>query len=288
MPQHPFIIPSLILFVAALACKNKIAALLNIFSFILFLFFIMGFEINIPFGQSSAGTKVRVLTYNIHRSQGGSARIANTIASARPDIICLQEANPLRGVKDAKEEIDKLYPGWHRVDYYELTTISRYPIIGEKVIMIEPGTGRNVLVTTHQLPECRLTVINTHFSTSTDGRSIRNMRGSFRSYMRNTANVRAEQMKNILRIAKSIKGPMIIAGDFNTPPRGRIYRRIAESYQDSFSNKGLGFGYTFKSNLPLIRIDYIFTGGSAKPLYSKAIHSTASDHRPVIAELAVH
>lgn len=76
----------------------------------------------------------------------------------------------------------------------------------------------------------------------------------------------------------------IIAGDFNMPPRGVVYRRIAGQYRNAFS-AGNGFGYTYRSSLPVLRIDHIFLSPDLRPVRCRTIGTRVSDHRPVVAEV---
>ena len=61
---------------------------------------------------------------------------------------------------------------------------------------------------------------------------------------------------------------MILAGDMNTPPTSRYWRRLRAELTDAFDVRGRGFGYTFawRRGLALLRIDYIWAGGGAEPL----------------------
>jgi endonuclease/exonuclease/phosphatase (EEP) superfamily protein YafD len=76
-----------------------------------------------------------------------------------------------------------------------------------------------------------------------------------------------------------------VAGDFNNPPRGVLYRRMSVQLSDSFRAAGGGFGYTFRSDFPAMRIDYIWCAPGVRVVRCRTVRSRASDHLPVIADI---
>jgi endonuclease/exonuclease/phosphatase (EEP) superfamily protein YafD len=53
---------------------------------------------------------------------------------------------------------------------------------------------------------------------------------------------------------------------------------------DSFAERGRGWGLSFESTLPAIRIDYIWHTPNLKCLNCGPRSSQASDHFPMVAE----
>ncbi len=79
--------------------------------------------------------------------------------------------------------------------------------------------------------------------------------------------------------------PVILAGDFNAVPNSYEYYQLSENLTDAFSSSGRGFGTSFHDLKFPIRIDYIFSSKSIKPVSYNVDRTTAiSDHYPVIAE----
>ena len=106
-------------------------------------------------------------------------------------------------------------------------------------------------------------------------------------YMRHTAAARAAQVTELLRIANSTSPPLLIAGDFNNPPRGRLYQRMTDRFQDAFRAVGWGLGDTYPANLPVLRIDYVFAGEGIAVRRCTVPRVLASDHRPTIVEIGL-
>ncbi|MHB0912240.1 MAG: endonuclease/exonuclease/phosphatase family protein [Armatimonadota bacterium] len=253
MPQHPFGIPAALLLLWSLAARRRSLILLNAAALAFFAIALMGFQVNLRGSGDFA-----VTTYNIHHGSGGIEAVARAILAERPDVVCLQETNgfPI-------SELQRRFPGWHIVNVQETAILAKRPFTCRAYAM--PDTGRVALAADFG----EITVLNVHVMPG----SIRARRGT-----------RVEQVRRIGEILDALPGPVVLTGDFNTPPRGRLYRRLARRMDDAWTRGGLGFGYTYRSDLPVLRIDHIFVSG-ARVVSCRVARSGASDHRPVTAVL---
>src|SRR5207249_1193927 len=78
--------------------------------------------------------------------------------------------------------------------------------------------------------------------------------------------------------------PMLLAGDFNDWPPGRVTRLLGRRLVDA----GRGRGRTFPSRLPSLRLDRIYAGRGLRVISCEVPRASgASDHRPVVAEIAL-
>jgi len=75
---------------------------------------------------------------------------------------------------------------------------------------------------------------------------------------------RSFQAEQIILHVKKSPYPVVVAGDLNDTPGSYTYFLFKEYLNDSFLDAGLGFGKTYISNWPWLRIDYIF--------YSNELH----------------
>ncbi|MBB6097829.1 endonuclease/exonuclease/phosphatase (EEP) superfamily protein YafD [Deinobacterium chartae] len=93
---------------------------------------------------------------------------------------------------------------------------------------------------------------------------------------------RAAQVRALPGALESARGPALLLGDLNTPPRGLLYGALGR-LQDAFAVAGRGLGYTFPSRLPLMRTDDVWSRG----LRASAVRTAdaPSDHRAVVADL---
>lgn len=278
MPQQPLLIPTVLLLAIAMIKKRWLAAWWNLPALLIGIFALLGF--NIPLHRSaSSGDTLRVMTWNIHHASGGLSGITSTIISENPDIVCLQEAEEL------PPAFPQSFPGWSMMKNGETAILSRYPMIRQTA---HPVAGRVMNEAVIEARGRKLTVIAVHFNTSFVSDSLSNTRGGFAAYLRKTAEIRARQTEELLSIASRANSPVIIAGDFNTPPRGIIFRRIAREYPNAFAAAGFGTGYTYPTRFSAMRIDHIFTSKDIAVRRCRPVRSKLSDHLPVVAELSVH
>jgi vancomycin resistance protein VanJ len=232
------------------------------------------------------------MTFNIRHGEAGAARLGQVIRAADSDIVCLQETNAFRHLPDPVPRLTRELPGYHIVRHGELMTASRLPVVSHAVrplgvrrtrrpaleTLVDVGNGR------------RVTVLNAHLATFVTGASLARRRDgeSLLSYLRGTGAIRREQVNAVRERVASVQTPLVIAGDFNTPPRGLAYRILPRVADDAWARRGAGLGWTFPADRPQMRIDYVWTahGASARRV-SVSPAGLTSDHRAVIAEMVL-
>ena len=99
----------------------------------------------------------------------------------------------------------------------------------------------------------------------------------------------AERLAQVEAILQQAEGglPTVLLGDLNARPDSAEYARITESFDDVWAAVGQGPGHTFDALEPHMRIDYILTGAGVRPVNARLVRTPASDHLPVVAELAL-
>ena len=75
----------------------------------------------------------------------------------------------------------------------------------------------------------------------------------------------------------------VVAGDFNDTPLSYTCFRLLRGRHDSFVRAGKGFGATYSSLWPLLRIDYILYPKDLEAVSYRVDRVRYSDHYPVIA-----
>ena len=221
-----------------------------------------------------------LLTYNIARGRLGNAERLVEPASRLPnaDIITLA-GNQRRALAVYRHPASPGCPATSSrapARGAEVLTLSRFPVVSTREISL-PGTTRRFLVTRLRTPQGELSVINVHFSTVMFSRVLD---GQVQTTRRNRQN----QLDILRREAAAVQGPLIVAGDFNTPPRGRIYRALAAQFSDAWDAAGRGLGYTFVSAQPSLRIDHVFARG-LKVVSAEVQLPGGSDHRALAVRL---
>ncbi|MEM9282708.1 MAG: hypothetical protein AAGA96_12845 [Verrucomicrobiota bacterium] len=80
----------------------------------------------------------------------------------------------------------------------------------------------------------------------------------------------------------------IVSGGFGTPPGDDVYRPLQSAGMlDAFEEAGTGWGNTYPSDHPLVRLDQIWSSPNLPPLRAKSVLNPGSGHRTVMADLTV-
>lgn len=286
MPQQPFALPGIVL--AGWAIRRRewrpaavsLAGLLWVVAALL--------QVNVPhrFG-TPAGVPIRVMTWNVHHALGGVQRLAAVIRQEDPDILCVQEGNAIGSQPDPFSELASLLPQYRRARWGEIAVFVRGSITGAKVLPLVPAEGRWALQVDTLLHGRPLTVITIHFLTAAGSEALTYRGTRLQEYLHGARWVRAAEAKVLTGMAAKVDGPVIVAGDFNTPPRGRIYEQLTRRLRDAFHERGWGTGYTFHSRLPVMRIDYVFASDDVGVIGCHPLPVRGSDHRPVVADVVL-
>jgi endonuclease/exonuclease/phosphatase (EEP) superfamily protein YafD len=229
----------------------------------------------------SSGPRLRVMTCNMHYEESSPARLKQLLAEARPDIVALQEWWGWRR--------QQVFPEgeWHVHGTRSLFLASRLPITqtlirGKNSISTAGAVGRYELRT----EAGPVTLFNLHFASPREGLydvTHDNRKGA--SNLKEGMELRWEQSENLASEANEVVGPVLLVGDFNTPPESAIFRTVWGRYTDAFSSAGWGWGYTFIGGRTTVRIDHILAGPGWRCERCWVAPSIGSPHRPVIADL---
>ncbi len=283
-PQHAAAIPVAPLLLWAVLARSSRAVLLNLASLAVVFFGLMGYCWHLDPGPGP--DTLRVMTYNIHYLDGGLEPVARTIAAEKPDVVVLQEVSPRPGKPHPMGLIKTRLPQYRFASHKGLAVGSKYPIVHTEARVTWPEpSGRPALRVDVKARGRTVHIFAAHLAVAIDDELIEKRWSAIPSYTKHSTNVRSNQTRRLLDWTTRVNGPVILAGDFNTPPRGRIYGRIRVRYRDAFAAAGRGLGHTFRSDLPMLRIDYVFTSGGVKPRRAWVPDSHASDHKPLVAEV---
>jgi len=100
-----------------------------------------------------------------------------------------------------------------------------------------------------------------------------------------------EALDSLVRWAEGKRAEsFIIAGDFNSTPYSRFSSRMREHAADAWELAGTGYGHTAPNGmfpLPPTRLDHIFLSRDLTPVSVSVGSGQGSDHRPLIADVAV-
>jgi endonuclease/exonuclease/phosphatase (EEP) superfamily protein YafD len=238
--------------------------------------------------QGPFALKLRVISLNTDMGGVRPGEFKRLLADLRPDLLVLQDCQ----LFDAPKLLD---PQWHFRRDGELGLASRHPIAGVRncsgpefpQFWRRPGTLVVFEINTPTLT-APVHVLNVHLATPRFGLTAlihRAFRHAAKTLDENTQ-WRREQSRAARRVAESLRGPVIVAGDFNTPTRSALYREHWSHWQNAFSVAGWGWGHTHFTRRTGLRIDHVLVPQDDWRVERCWVGpDVGSAHRPVIADL---
>jgi vancomycin resistance protein VanJ len=298
VPRVVFLAPVVVLLVFGVALRLSTVLWTQLAAGLLVLFPLMGFVLPSP-RASATGTQVRVFSLNVNSLVMGDQALADRIAHYDPDVILLQELGP-NGHRIATR-LRESYPALHVSGQFLLA--SRYPLLASN----EPGRfelnarSRTERFMRYELdtPLGPVAFYNMHpLSPRWAFYAMRGMRvrtslkngtimrgGAAEESMRENFEVRERQLAAVARRAAADTIPQVLSGDTNLPGLSPIVARHLSGYSDAFASAGWGFGYTFPSRTPWMRIDRVFVSRDLRVTSVQVGCDEDSDHRCVVASI---
>jgi endonuclease/exonuclease/phosphatase (EEP) superfamily protein YafD len=281
-PRWVLALPLALLLPAAAVWRRRSLGPL-LLGFLLIVGPVMGF--NVPWQRltsaSLEGPRLRVLTCNMHYQAGDPGPLDRLLTETRPDVIALQEWRSLGRASMLDEG------GWHVHRAQGLFLGSRYSILRATAVG-DDSMGETGLAMRYELetPTGVVTLFSLHLASPRGGlEDAVHDRGRAAAALGAGSVRRAEQSEYLAREAATVTGPVLLAGDFNTPPESILFRRVWGDYTDAFSAAGWGWGYTFLSRRAAVRIDHVLVGPGWRCERCWAGPDIGSPHRPVLADL---
>ena len=257
---------------------------------------------------------VTVLTWNTarmgHYAKPENNQVLQYLMSQDADIICLQEVDVYKNVQfltlaDVKQALERKYP-YSYLDFviydkrHQFGTMvwSKYPLIHKQSIHYETRgniSNRCDVVIGHDT----IRLINNHLEsysfTSNDiaeAEKQRNYEGLLSSFKRLKAKwekaitLRNEQAKVVRKEIESSPYPVIAVGDFNSIALSYAYWHISEGLYDAWREiHPWQWGTTCEHRGLGVRIDYILSSKSIRPVDCIIPEAKGSDHKPIVATL---
>ena len=93
-----------------------------------------------------------------------------------------------------------------------------------------------------------------------------------------------QEVEAFTAYVRGLRGPIIFGGDLNAPPLSKPMRKIQRMATDAYMANHLWGDYTFRTELPTLRLDYLFCMNNVIPGHAWRPQLTVSDHFPVVAD----
>ena len=291
-PRWPWLLPIAIL-APLCARRPKLLAPLTLTALFV-LIPLMGFTLpwRRMFSPQPSGEKIRVLVCNVHSYELNRAALEAYIQQTQPQVLLLQDYSGLGKNSSIRR------PMWNTYQLGQLFIASRFPIAQVHDLQLERLPGEETNDIDHpvgtascfdlQTPDGIVHAINLHLASPHAGlREFRHNAGEAIDSLESNSRRRWSESKRIDQWLASQSGPLVIAGDFNMPADGPIYRYFWSKYSDAFPTAGIGFGYTHFSSLSELRIDHLLMGPGVVCDKYEIGPPCGTPHRPVVADLVI-
>jgi endonuclease/exonuclease/phosphatase family metal-dependent hydrolase len=233
-------------------------------------------------GDAPPGPQLRVLTCNMHyKKDMDSLLLDDLVDGVQPDVVALQEWH-VRNHSQLLEGKD-----WHRHRTVPLFLASRYPILRTTLLGGYSGSAKgSVMRYDLDTPAGVVAFFSLHLASPRQGlaEAIHDRERGAEDIGSNSE-LRWKQCRRLADEAAQVRGPVVLAGDFNTPPKSAIFHQLWGGYTDAFGTAGWGWGYTFHAPRVMVRIDHVLAGPGWYCRRCWVGPDLGSPHRPVIADL---
>jgi endonuclease/exonuclease/phosphatase (EEP) superfamily protein YafD len=237
------------------------------------------------------GRPIRLLTCNVHRLELDVPKLDQYVLATQPDIVVLQDYS-------GWDDSPVFSSGWNVYRLGEIFIATRYPIhdahdldlqsipgVDDWDFLRHPGAAACFDLET---PTGIVHVLNLHLASPHKALSslLSDTGWAVWKLKANTAR-RANESQKLTDYLATLHGPVIIAGDFNTPPESPVFRWFWSSYDDAFLARGIGYGYTHYWKLSALRLDHILYSSEVRCILCQIGPECGSPHRPLVSDLVI-
>ncbi|MFF0473943.1 endonuclease/exonuclease/phosphatase family protein [Streptomyces sp. NPDC004284] len=218
--------------------------------------------------RSSPGGDLTVVSHNVNQDNPDPSGTVRTLIASRADVLALEELSPATAPA-YEQALAASYP--YHFSQGTVGLWSTRPLRDARAVPIMPWT--RAMRATVDTPEGPLAVYVVHLP------SVRVGPTGF------TTGTRDEVVGLLAGILRAERSPrVLVMGDFNGSTDDRALRPLTTRMTSAQSAAGEGFGFTWPSRFPVVRIDQILLRGM-KATSAWTLPATPSDHLPVAARI---
>lgn len=265
-----------VFFLFALFAKVR-TRLLHFFVLLASVIFIGGFRY--PIKVDAEREDYRIMTLNTLGGKVETDKLAEIIKSENIDIIFLQETSTTEGMYG--KILHQEFKNWYLAERGESAILSKHELANIKEIPVIVGNFKRYLIQADLAGPRPMRLLSVHWPVPQflgSPKEVIDRLEEGQSWME----VYLQETK---RVADETTIPLVIGGDFNTPPLHYFYREMDENLTNTYQVSGKGFGYTFRGDIPVTRIDHIWINDELMAKETKVIKVPGTDHYGVIAKL---
>lgn len=228
---------------------------------------------------------MRVGTYNVRGLKDSVPALVRVITAMRADVLCVQEAPRFlywRGRRQALAEAAGMrVAAGGRLGGVSVYVGPRARVLHAEHHVLKIFLGleiRGVAIAVVELEGVRLAVASIHLDLSAAARFHHAV----------------EALGRLEKVAARFGAVPVVCGDVNEQSDAPTWRYLAGRLSDAYAWAPQGDGMTFTAREPRKRIDGVFTGAGVRVVGCGGVGAarddliSATDHLPVVAELAGH
>jgi endonuclease/exonuclease/phosphatase (EEP) superfamily protein YafD len=218
------------------------------------------------------GQALRFVTFNKYWRNQDAARIGSYLESTHADVIALQEVESKQFLNDLSAVLPS-YPHMYATTRvrHGVVIFSRWPLTHTDSIELVPGGASVAKVAVDWRGES-ITVIGVHLHWPIGAHDV---------------NLRNAELAKLLELAHSVRGPLIIGGDFNLTAWSPNFQQVREDTLMRDCAAGHGMPITWPTLFPPIgiRIDQCLHSAEWDVTQIASGPNLGSDHYPTINDL---
>ena len=220
----------------------------------------------------SGTAPLKVLTVNVSYRQFQAKRLLESVRDADPDVIVVQELTP--HAERVLADLDTLFPHYRKFPadrQYGIGLWSKHELESGATIAI----GRLPAIEARvRAPSGTFTIIGVHLSAPVTQRR---------------AAARNQQLTELAARAAAVKGPLVVAGDFNTTPYSPYFTDWLEAsgLTDSRRGRTLSTSWPTMFRWVGIPIDHVAVNDGFTILSHRRLRNFESDHFGAVVEVAL-
>ena len=242
---------------------------------------------------TNKAANLKIVTFNIKGGKFGAENIKKFISEQNADIVIIQEDADFdykfTGLKkDHKNPVVGTYSKYKTVGHKELFKgmySEEFNAFGEYTDIEIKGKTYRIINVYMQPFKFEKSMVKLNGDSKKDEQKVKGV-------IKRLIPVFKMHQEHIAIIRESIDEspyPVILGGDFNSVPNSYEYYHLGNGLKDAFFEVGKGSGTSFHDYKYPLRIDFIFTSPSIKPVTYRVDRSVKlSDHYPVIAEFLLN
>ena len=200
---------------------------------------LMGLQLNKPSTSLPQRQVLRVLTYNVYEGRFNAREFSQFLQESMVDLVALQEC---------PEDVLFFMPhGWHGIQQRGFAVFSRHPIRLVKVMQVQQVTekwpGTHLMHVEVSTPVGPVALCSIHFPSPRFGlQAVLDkytlLRPSRKKVLERQTNARWLAATEVQKYLQGITQPLLVVGDFNTPPDSTLFREVWGGYHNAFSETG--------------------------------------------------